>query len=63
MILVVAHIVNAVLEMLFVYGFGWGLAGSAWGTVIAQVGMGLAFVAGAARAPAGRARRSPRCAR
>ena len=44
-ILVVAHAVNAVLEVLLVYGFGWGLAGSAWGTVIAQVGMGLAFVA------------------
>jgi putative MATE family efflux protein len=43
-ILVVAHLVNASLEVLFVYGFGWGLAGSAWGTVIAQVGMGLAFV-------------------
>src|SRR3954468_23223751 len=43
-ILVTAHAVNAVLEVLFVYGFGWGLAGSAWGTVIAQVGMGLAFV-------------------
>jgi putative MATE family efflux protein len=43
-ILVIAHVVNAALEVLFVYGFGWGLAGSAWGTVIAQVGMGLAFV-------------------
>jgi len=43
-ILVVAHVVNAVLEVLFVYGFGWGLAGSAWGTVIAQTGMGLAFL-------------------
>ena len=43
-ILIVAHAVNVVLELLFVYGFGWGLAGSAWGTVIAQVGMGLAFV-------------------
>jgi MATE family, multidrug efflux pump len=43
-ILVIAHVVNAVLEILFVYGFDWGLAGSAWGTVIAQVGMGLAFV-------------------
>jgi putative MATE family efflux protein len=43
-ILVVAHVVNVVLEVLFVYGFDWGLAGSAWGTVIAQVGMGLAFV-------------------
>lgn len=43
-ILVVAHAVNAALEVLFVYGFGWGLAGSAWGTVIAQVGMAAAFV-------------------
>jgi putative MATE family efflux protein len=42
-ILVAAHLVNATLEVLFVYGFGWGLAGSAWGTVIAQCGMGLAF--------------------
>jgi putative MATE family efflux protein len=37
--------VNVVLELLFVYGFDWGLAGSAWGTVIAQAGMGAAFVA------------------
>ena len=43
LILVVAHIVNAVLEVLFVYGFGWGLEGSAIGTVIAQLGMGAAF--------------------
>jgi putative MATE family efflux protein len=44
-VLVVAHSTNVVLELLFVYGFGWGLAGSAWGTVIAQLGMGAAFVA------------------
>jgi putative MATE family efflux protein len=43
-ILVAAHTANAGLELLFVYGFGWGLAGSAWGTVIAQLGMALAFV-------------------
>jgi putative MATE family efflux protein len=43
-ILVIAHLVNVVLELLFVYGFDWGLAGSAWGTVIAQAGMGAAFV-------------------
>jgi putative MATE family efflux protein len=45
LILVAAHIVNVILEVLFVYGFGWGLAGSAWGTVIAQFGMAGAFVA------------------
>jgi putative MATE family efflux protein len=49
-ILVAAHAVNVVLELLFVYGFGWGLEGSAWGTVVAQLGMGAAFLAVALRA-------------
>jgi putative MATE family efflux protein len=49
-ILVAAHSANVVLELVFVYGFGWGLAGSAWGTVIAQLGMGGAFFAVAYRA-------------
>src|SRR5918992_3887951 len=44
LILVIAHAVNVVLELLFVYGFDWGLPGSAWGTVIAQLGMGGAFL-------------------
>jgi putative MATE family efflux protein len=35
---------NIALNLLFVYGFHWGIAGSAWGTVIAQTGMGLALV-------------------
>jgi MATE family, multidrug efflux pump len=43
-IVVAANVVNLVLEVLFVYGFGWGIAGSAAGTAVAQAGMGAAFV-------------------
>ena len=43
-IVVVANLANLVLEILFVYGFGWGVAGSAAGTALAQAGMGVAFV-------------------
>ncbi|MDF3044594.1 MAG: family efflux transporter [Ornithinibacter sp.] len=35
---------NAVLNVWFVHGLGWGIAGSAWGTVIAQTGMATALV-------------------
>jgi putative MATE family efflux protein len=51
-IVVVSNLVNVVLELLFVYVFHWGLAGSAWGTVIAQAGMGTAFAVELLRAPA-----------
>lgn len=37
--------VNAVLNVWFVHGLGWGIAGSAWGTVIAQTGMAAGLVA------------------
>ena len=30
-IVIAANAVNVVLEVLFVYGFGWGIEGSAWG--------------------------------
>lgn len=43
-IVVVANVANVVLELLFVYGFHWGIAGSAAGTAIAQAGMGVAFL-------------------
>ena len=51
-IVIAANAVNVVLELLFVYGFGWGIEGSAWGTVIAQSGMGAAFALRLLRAPA-----------
>jgi putative MATE family efflux protein len=50
-IVVAANAVNIVLELLFVYGFGWGLDGSAAGTVVAQLGMGAAFAVLLLRAP------------
>ncbi len=34
---------NALLNWLFIYGFGWGIAGSAAGTVVAQWGMVAAY--------------------
>jgi putative MATE family efflux protein len=43
-IVVASNVANLVLEVLFVYVFHWGIAGSAAGTAIAQAGMGLAFV-------------------
>jgi putative MATE family efflux protein len=43
-ILIAANLLNVGLELLFVYGLRWGLAGSAWGTVIAQLAMAAAFV-------------------
>jgi putative MATE family efflux protein len=51
-IVVVANAANVLLNLLFIYGFGWGLAGSAWATVVAQAGMGAAFVRALLAAPA-----------
>lgn len=52
------NLLNVVLELVFVYGFGWGLAGSAGATVLAQGAMGAGFIvrllqaAGTLRPPA-----------
>lgn len=35
---------NAGLSLLFVHGLSWGIAGAAWGTVIAQSGMAIALL-------------------
>jgi putative MATE family efflux protein len=59
-VIVVANVVNIALELLFVYVFRWGLAGSAWGTVIAQVGMAAVFTVTLLSAPTGIFGRRPR---
>ena len=51
-IVVVANVANVLLNLLFIYVFDWGLAGSAWATVVAQAGMGAAFVRALLAAPA-----------
>jgi len=52
LVALVSYVVNVVLNATFVLGLHWGIAGSAWGTVIAQYGAAagyLAMVAAAAR--------------
>jgi putative MATE family efflux protein len=51
-IVVVANVANVVLNLVFIYGLDMGLPGSAWATVLAQAGMGAAFVYALLRAPA-----------
>jgi putative MATE family efflux protein len=41
---IAGFIANAVLNVGLVYGAGLGIAGSAWGTVIAQYGMAVAYL-------------------
>lgn len=40
---------NGLLNWLFIYGLGWGIAGSAWGTIVAQWGMVAVYLAVIAR--------------
>jgi len=42
-IIIAGNVVNLVLELVLVYGFDLGIEGSAWGTVVAQTGMGVAM--------------------
>jgi putative MATE family efflux protein len=51
-IVVASNAANVALNVLFIYGFGWGIAGSAWATVVSQAGMGAAFVTALLRSPA-----------
>jgi putative MATE family efflux protein len=45
LVLIGGNALNAVLELWFVYGLHWGIAGSAWGTVLAQAVMAATFIA------------------
>jgi putative MATE family efflux protein len=44
LILAAGNAVNIVLNVLFVYGLGWGIEGSAAATAVGQTAMGAAFV-------------------
>lgn len=35
-VMLTAVVINSVLDAVFIFGFGWGIAGAAWATVIAQ---------------------------
>ena len=48
-IAVAANVVNLVLEVVLVFGLDTGIAGSAWGTVIAQLRAAVAFISVVAR--------------
>ena len=53
-VLLFATTANLLLELLLVFGLDWGIAGSAWGTVTAQVLSALVFLSIVVPAPAGR---------
>src|SRR3954467_898261 len=48
-IVLVANVVNVVLEVVLVYGADTGVAGSAWGTVVAQIVAATLFVTASRR--------------
>ena len=60
-IAVLANTANLLIELLFVYALDLGIAGSAWGTVLAQYG--AAHRLPRDRRPRGAARRARRCGR
>jgi putative MATE family efflux protein len=59
-ILVACNAANVVLELVLVYGLHLGLDGSALGTVVAQLGMGVLFARHMLATPADDRRPSPR---
>jgi MATE family, multidrug efflux pump len=49
LVAVAANVVNAALNATFVLVLHWGIAGSAWGTVLAQTGTAAAYLTAVAR--------------
>ena len=43
LIIIAGNVANVILEITLDYGFDLGIEGSAWGTVVAQTGMGIAM--------------------
>jgi putative MATE family efflux protein len=43
LIVIAGNVANVILEVVLVYGLELGIEGSAWGTVVAQTGMGVAM--------------------
>ena len=39
--IMIGAIINTILDPLFIFGFGWGIKGAAWATVIGQVASGV----------------------
>ena len=40
----IGAIINTILDPLFIFGFGWGIKGAAWATVIGQIVSGLLVI-------------------
>ena len=41
--IMIGAIINTILDPLFIFGFGWGIKGAAWATVIGQVASGVLY--------------------
>lgn len=42
-VVLIANVANVIIEIVVVYGFKMGIAGSAWSTVVVQIGAAVAF--------------------
>ena len=42
--IMIGAIINTILDPLFIFGFGWGIKGAAWATVIGQVASGVLVI-------------------